>query len=167
MTKQRERFRAIRREEVTDDYLEEALGSIELGFDSEAAFHLIEYFHECFKADAPFSRHVFDKFIRMAFEKIVEQGWSADQAFGLALRRGKRERENTIIRDISGAAYMVFLMQRGHKWLDARGAAANLLFEDGNGDKAMETAYKIYKEYLLTLTHEELIALLPEDALLM
>ena len=164
MTKQRERFRAIRREKVTDDYLEEALGSIELGFDSEAAFHLIEYFHECFKADAPFSRHVFDKFIRMAFEKIVEQGWSADQAFGLAQGRGKYERMNTTVRDLSGVAYMILLMERGHTWLDARGIAANLLFDDGMGDKAMENAYKQHKEVLRTLTPEELMALLPDGA---
>jgi len=98
--------------------------------------------------DNRFARRVLLEYIQHAFQLILEEGASADQALGLVRRRGKYIREETAERDIQAASLVVLAMRSGKTWLDAVGDAANLLFPDGKGERAVQTAYSKYKAML-------------------
>ena len=138
------------------------LAAVKFGHDPAAARCLIEYFYYCIHEGEPYNERVLLEFLHHAFEKIIKQEWSADHAFGLKLKRGMYERPDTTLRDLTAAAYVILLMRRKWTWQDAKGEAANLWFEDGSGDKAVEKAHATYKCALDSLPDESLKDFLPE-----
>ena len=95
-----------------------------------------------------FALRILLDYVRHAFRLILEEGATANQAFGLRTRRGQYRREDTTVRDIQAASFVVLGMRSGKTWLDAVGDAANQLFPDGKGERAVQTAYSNYKEFL-------------------
>ena len=81
------------------------------------------------------------EYMAHVFSKMIEDMWTADQAFGLKKRRGQYIRPNKSIRDYECAANMLLLMRHGTKYEDAVGDTANLYFKDGQGDRAVKDAY--------------------------
>ncbi len=149
--------------DVTNADLKAAVAAVKYSHDPDAARNLIEYFHERMRDGEQYDLDILHELMAHVFSEIVENKCTADQAFGLKLRRGKYLREPTFDRDVAGAAYMVLLMRNGWTWQDAKGEAANLFFSDDRGDKAMETAYSQYKECLQFLSNQNLAAMLPSD----
>jgi hypothetical protein len=149
--------------DVTDGDLQGALAAIKHGFDPDAARNLIAYFHEHMREGVDFNQQVLLDYLYHAFGKIIEDGWSADHAFGLKLKRGHYERESTLERDMTATAYIILLMRRGWNYLDATGEAANLLFPDGQGEKAIVAAYGHYKGVFSKLPEDILLELLPQS----
>ncbi|HMV21143.1 MAG TPA: hypothetical protein PKL28_11205 [Rhodocyclaceae bacterium] len=147
--------------DVKDADLNGALAAVKYGHDPVAAMNLIEYFHERFKGDFPYNERILIEFIGHAFSKIIEDRWGADHAFGLKLTRGKYEREDNYERNVIAAAYVILLMRKKWTYLDARGEAANLLFPDGKGEKAVEAAYAMYSCHFKSLPSGLLEAMLP------
>lgn len=148
--------------DVTDADVRGALNAVKHSYEPEAAKNLIEYFHERFSNQERYDQDALLAFIKMAFQRIVDDGWSADHAFGLKLKRGHYQRPDTTERDVMAAAFVVLRMRQGRLWSDAVGEAANLLMPDGEGDKAIESAYTQYREGLSILPDEFLASLLPE-----
>lgn len=149
-------------DDVTDDDLENALVGVKYGHDPIAARNLIEYFYERMSDGRGYNQRVLNEFISLAFTRIVEGDWTADQAFGLTLGRGRYERKDTSERDIACVAYVILLMRHGWTWLDAVGEAANQFFPDGRGEKAIQAAYTIYKSELGEYPDTSLLGMLPE-----
>ena len=148
-------------DEVSDADIHGALAAVKHGHDPVAAKNLIEYFYERIHEGKGFNERVLLAFLDHAFGRIVNEGWDPNHAFGFKLKRGKHTREDTTERNIVAAAYVVLLMRRNWLWKDAKGEAANLLFPDGRGDKAVEKAYGQYRA-LECLPDEYLAGLLPE-----
>lgn len=130
---------------VTHDDLKAALASIKNGFDPEAAQNLIEYFHERMSRGYPYDEEILHELMALVFARMVEDKRTGSQAFGLKLWRGGYDREETTERDVTAAACVVLLMRKGVLWQDAIGDAANLLFPDGEGEKAIKLAHAQYK----------------------
>lgn len=149
--------------DVTKADLEDALASIKHGHDPEAARNLIEYFYERLRDGCRFDERVLYEYLEYAFGRIVNENKSAAVAFGLKSARGEYLRPDTTERDAIAVAYMVLLMRSGRTWEEAKGDAANLLFPDGTGDKAVESAYRQSKEYFQTLPDQTLLDMLPDD----
>lgn len=103
-----------------------------------------------------------DNWIIYAFGQILEEGRSADEAFGLKGIRGKHKRPDTHDRDLIAAAIVILAMRSGTKWEDAVGDAANKLFEDGRGDKAVQAAYTKHRDTLQLLPSASLAAIVSE-----
>ena len=61
---------------------------------------------------------------------------------------------------MTAAACVLLLMRKGVRWLDAKGDTANLLFADGSGDKAVETAYTQYRSELKDCPDGDLLEIL-------
>ena len=162
-TEMEDQFPFMKGSKVSDSDLRGALNEVMYGFDSEAAFGLISYFHERMLEGGNFDERILLDFVYHAFGKIVKDGYSADQAFGLKLGRGRYVRAATIERDLIATAYMILLMRRGWKYLDAGGEAATLLFPDGAGEKAVFAAYNRYQKVLREIEDEDLIQVLPEN----
>lgn len=120
--------------DVTDKDLVGALDLVRYGHAPDAAKNLIEYFHERLSNELPYNRDVLIGFVKFAFERMVEHGWSAGQAFGLDLKRGCYQRDDTTERDVMAAAFITLRMRQGWRWNDAVGVAANLLMPDGRGE---------------------------------
>lgn len=142
--------------EVTDKDLNGALAAVMHGFDPVAARNLVRYFHGCLQDGSPYNERILLDYVYYAFEKIINEGVSADHAFGFKQSRGKHEREDTTERDIVAAALVTRYMRENKTYLDARGDAANALFADGTGEKAVEAAYSQYKDVLQYLSIEAL-----------
>ena len=149
-------------DDATDDDLENALVWVKHEHDPIAARNLIEYFYERMSDGRSYNQHVLNEFISFAFTRIVEKNYTADQAFGLKLRRGGYAREDTSERDIVCVAYVIVLMRKGWTWLEAIGEAANQFFPDGQGDSAIKSAYPIYKSELSEYPDTLLLGMLPE-----
>lgn len=147
--------------DITDADLEGALNAVELSHDPVAATNLIKYFHDRFSNEMPYDEAVLLAFIKLAFRRIAEDGWSADHAFGLKLKRGHRQRDDTTERDVMAVAFVILRMRQGWRWSDAVGGAANLVMPDGRGESAVETAYAKYRETLSLFPDETLGSLLP------
>lgn len=152
----------MRWRDISAGDLRAALAEIKHGFDPDAARNLITYFHEHMREGVEFNQEVLLDYLYHAFGKIVVEGWSADHAFGLKLKRGLYVRESTLERDITATAYIILLMRRGWSYLDATGEAANLLFPDGQGEKAIVAAYSNYKEVFSKLSDDLLLEMLPQ-----
>lgn len=146
---------------LTDAELISALAAAKLGSDPVAARTLIEYFYQRIHSGERYNERVLLEYLDHAFGKIIEDKQSADHAFGFKLPRGKYKREDNTERDVKAAAYIVLLMRKNWTWQDAKGEAANLLFPDDKGDKAVEAAYKRYKDALRYVPAKTLMALLP------
>ena len=128
-----------------------ALNSVIYGHDPVAAENLVEYFYERIGSGEPYNERILQAYLLHAFGKIVRDKWTADHAFGFKLKRGKHERDDTTERDFAAAAYVVLKMRNNTKWEVAIGDAANLLFPDGTGDKAVKNAHSFYKDALCVL----------------
>lgn len=148
-------------ENVTEADLNAALAAVMYGYDPVAARNLIEYFSERIGNGGRFNQRVLLELLNHAFVRIIKEGVSADQAFGLKLGRGKYPREDTVIRDVMATAYMVLLMRKGWTWAEAKGEAVNLLCPDGKGDKAVEKAYAYYRDALTSYPDDHLMGMLP------
>ena len=149
--------------DVVNSELNGALAAVKYGHDPVAAKNLIEYFLERFRDGSHYNEHILLEFLDHAFGKIIEEGWSADHAFGLKLKRGHYERDCTLERDVMSAAYMILLMRKNWTWLEAKGEAANLLFPESKGEKAVEAAYANYKSEFARLPDKVLLDMLPPD----
>ncbi|MFZ5958848.1 hypothetical protein ACOXVJ_15195 [Pseudomonas knackmussii] len=129
--------------DVTREDLDVALASIKRGHDPESARNIIEYFHERMSNGFSYDQQFLQELMAYVFAGIAE-GKTADQAFGLKLQRGKYERKDTTERDVAAAACMLLMSRKGVRYLDAKGDTANLLFPDGEGEKAIEHACREY-----------------------
>ena len=103
-----------------------------------------------------------ENWIVHAFGKIIEDGYSPDQAFGLKAVRGVHERPDTHDRDIVATAMVILAMRAGENWENAIWKAATALFDHGRGDSAVKTAYTKYKDALNLLPDASLTALIPD-----
>ncbi len=162
--------------DVVNSELNGALAAVKYGHDPVAAKNLIEYFLERFRDGSHYNEHILLEFLDHAFGKIIEEGWSADHAFGLKLKRGHHERPDTTERDVIATAYMILLMRKNKNknknknwtWLEVKGEAANLLSQagllpDGKGEKAVEEAYAFYANVFACLPDQALLDMLPPD----
>lgn len=148
--------------DVSDGDLLAALSEVKFGHNPEAARNLIEYFHERFRDSDGYNEKILLELVYHAFEKIIKDGWTADQAFGLKLRRGHYEREDTTIRDVGLAAYVIKRTREGAIWTTAIGGAANLISDSG-GEKIVEAAYRKYRATLEIMNDEWLSGYLPAE----
>ncbi len=153
---------ATKWEGVTRPDLDAALAAVMYSHDPVAARNLIEYFHDQVLDLSGPNTDVLLAYIRHAFGRIVDDGKSADVAFGLTQARGEYDREFTAARDVTATAYIILLMRNGWTWLDAKGEAANLLFPDGKGEGAVDDAYRVYKVALQETPDQLLLDMLPE-----
>ena len=148
--------------DASDGDLLAALAKVKYGHNPEAARSLIEYFHERFRDSDGYSEKILLELVYHAFEKIIKDGWTADQAFGLKLRRGHYEREDTTIRDVELAAYVIRRTRDGANWITAIGDAANLISDSG-GESIVKTAYSKYRATLEIMSDEWLDGYLPAE----
>lgn len=151
---------------VTRKHLDADLAFIKRGYDPEAARSIIEYFHERMSNGLPYDHQFLQELMAYVFARIVDGRGkvTADQAFGLKPERGKYEREDTTERDVSAAASMVLMARKGVRKLDAVGDTANLLFPDGEGEKAVQHAYDKYRGELEICDDLTLLEMLGEHA---
>ena len=147
--------------DVTDADLIGALNAVTHAHDKVAAENLIEYFHERFSNEMPYNNEVLLSFVKLAFKRIADDGWSADHAFGLKLKRGLYLRDDTTERDVRATAFVILRVRQGWRWSDAVGGAANLLMPDGRGEDAIRTAYAKYRDTLSLLPDDTLGSFLP------
>lgn len=133
---------------TNDEGLHAALCFFEVEHDPETARQLAAYFHERLKSADAVSIHepLFIRYFRTVMHRLIEQGMKPEQAMGFALQRGKHARADTESRDIRCAAYVVLARRQGNTRLKAIGDAANLFHDADVGDKAVERAYKQYRE---------------------
>lgn len=148
--------------DVTEADLNDALAAVKYGHDPDAARNLIEYFYERIRSGERHNERVLLEFLDHAFGKIVEDNWSPNHAFGLALKRGQYPRKDTTLRDVMAAAYVILLRRRNLTLQETIGEAVNLLSDDSNkGDKAIESAYAQYKAVLECMPDESLKEMFP------
>jgi len=148
----------------SDSELNGMLASVVNGSDPDVARDLICYFHKQFQSGESHNSRILIQLVQHAFKKIIENGWTADHAFGLKLKRGHYPRPDTTERDIRATAYVLLLRRKKWTKQDAIGEAANLLFPDGAGDRAVASAYKNYADELSWMSDEVLKSLLPAEA---
>ncbi|MBC9070604.1 hypothetical protein IAI53_01355 [Thauera sp. CAU 1555] len=149
--------------DVSDSDLRGALNVVQhVQHAPDAARNLIEYFHERFSNEMPYNQEVLLAFVKMAFQRIVDDGWSADQAFGLERRRGHHPRPDTTERDVMAAVLVILHLRKNWKWLEALEAVTGLLFEDENrGTSIVRDAYAKYRDVLESLPDEALASMAP------
>ncbi len=166
--------------ELTQAEIAGAIASVKYGFDCMAAKNLISYFHLMFKNGQLFehgelkqSERLFLQYMSYVLSRIVadhpespDKWKSADYAFGLRRGPGERNRKDNFERDVSIAAYMVLLRRNGWSWIDAKGEVANNLFEDGQGEKAVEAAYATYRDAFSALSDSDLAGALPSGVVI-
>jgi hypothetical protein len=146
--------------DITRDDLDAAFASIQNGHDPEAARNIIECFHERMSKGFSYDEDFLHTYMAYVFAGIVEGNKTADQAFGLTLERGKYDREDTTDRDMTATACVLLLMRKGANWQEAKGDAANLLFPDGTGDRAVDAAYSQHREELQHCSDDNLLEIL-------
>lgn len=145
---------------VTRDDLNAALASIKNGHDPEAAQNILEYFHERMSNGYSYDQDFLHEYMTMVVARAVEDKRTGCQAFGLKLWRGGYDREDTTERDFTAATCVVLLMRKDFLWQDAIGDAANLMFPDGEGDKAVKEAYAQYKSEIEHYPDDTLLEIL-------
>lgn len=149
-------------EPATHDELLSALELSKTGHSPETALALMAEMLRQLQAGSRSITPYVENWVIHAFAKILEEGCSADQAFGLKVCKGKYERSDTHDRDLVAAAIVVLAIKSGMKWEDAIGEAANKVFEDGLGDKAVQAAYAKYRETLELFPKPYLASLIPK-----
>lgn len=149
-------------EAASHDELLSALEAAKSGHDPDSARALMAEMLRQLQAGSKTIGPYVENWVIHAFTKILEEDWKADQAFGLLARKGKYERPDTHDRDLIAAALVVLEMKSGTTWEEAVGEAANKLFEDGSGDKAVQAAYAKHHETLSLLPTETLASLMPK-----
>ncbi len=148
-------------EPANHDELISALAAAKTGNDPESARALISEMLRQLQAGSQSITPYVENWIIHAFAKIIEDGYSADQAFGLKARHGMHARPNTQDRDIISTAIVILAMRAGNTWEFAIGDAANRLFDDRTGDAAVKAAYSKYRDSICHLSNEDLADLIP------
>lgn len=155
--------------------LNTAIEYIKVNHDPATVWKIIEYFHERMSSGEPYDQDMLHVFMAHVFERMVNgeivgegkqanKKLTADQAFGLKLRKGQGNIKDTLNRDLKAAACMILQMRKGMRWLGAKGYAANLLFPDGEGEKAVERAYEEHRA-LMECYPDEVLELLATPSL--
>ena len=153
--------------QISDSELNGMLAVVQHGYDPKVALSLIKHLHACIKDgidkdEYRFTRRVLLDYLEHAFEQIVENKASADAGFGLKRQRGKYNRADVTARNIQAASLVILGMRRGRTYLEAVGDAANQLFEDGKGERAVQDAYSNHLTSLESCSDEFLNDLLVE-----
>ena len=147
-------------EPATPDELLSALAAAKTGNDPESARALMtEMLRQLQAGNRSITPYV-ENWVIHAFTKIIEEGYLADQAFGLKARKGMHARPNTQDRDIIATAIVILAIRAGNTWEYAIDDAAYKLFNDGTGDAAVKVAYSKYRDSICHLCNEELAALI-------
>lgn len=141
---------------ISESELNGLLAAVKFSNDPVAARNLVEYFYARIHAVEAYNERILLEYIEHAFGRIVNEGVSADHALGFKQSRGKHKREDTTERNVVAAAIVILHMRNGMTWLDARGDAANELFPDGKGERAVDEAYKQYKVVLSYMSSDAL-----------
>ena len=147
-------------EPATHDELLSALEAAKSGNEPETARELMAEMLRQLRAGSRTIYPYVENWVIYAFARILEEGWKADQAFGLLARHGKRKRANTHDRDIIATAMVILAMRSKNTWECAIDVAANKLFDDGSGEAAVKVAYAKYKESVDPLSDDELAELI-------
>lgn len=146
---------------VTRADINTAITAIKTGHDPGAAQSLIEYFHERMSNDDFYEKDMLHLLMAHVFSEMVEGQKTADQAFGLKLRRGEYQREDTESRDLQATACMLLLLRGGKTWEGAVYDTTRLIFPDGSkGERTVERAYSTYRLTLEMFNDEVLAQLL-------
>lgn len=153
--------RSVFPEAAGHDELMSALEAAKSGHSPESARALMAEMLRQLQAGSKTIGPYVENWAIYAFTKVLEEGWKADQAFGLLARPGKRERPDTHDRDLIATAMVILAMRSGITWQEAIGDAANRLFEDGTGDKAVQAAYAKHHQTLGLLPTNTLAAIVP------
>lgn len=148
-------------EPASHDELLSALEAAKSGHSPESARALMAEMLRQLKSGSKTIGPYVENWAIHAFTKILEENWKADQAFGLLARQGQHERPDTHDRDLIATATVILEMRSGMTWREAIGDAANRLFEDGSGDKAVEAAYAKHHQTLGLLPTNTLAAIVP------
>ncbi|MDR3428218.1 hypothetical protein [Silvimonas sp.] len=121
----------------------------------DIALKVIQHFHDRMQADEllPDEKDLLCMWMQHVFPQVLAKK-NANVAFGLEIGQGEHSRTDTTARDQTAAACVVLLMRRGKRWQEAIGDAANLLFRDGEGGKAVERAYAKYKGVFTSCPNE-------------
>jgi hypothetical protein len=135
-------------EPANADELRSALAAAKTGTDPDSAHALMREMLTRIRSGDRSIMPFVENWIIYAFGKVIEDGYSADQAFGLKARKGKYERPDTLERDIKAVAAVILSTRSGDSKQRAIGDAANLLFPYGTGDKAVEKACEKYMDTL-------------------
>ncbi|TYP65371.1 hypothetical protein [Stutzerimonas stutzeri] len=155
--------------DVKRNDLNTAICYIQNNYDPSITWKIIGYFHERMSQGEPYDQDMLHVFMAHVFERMVngeitKKGTrirlTADQAFGLTMRKGQGNIKGTLDRDLKATACMILLMRDGVLWQDAKGYAANLLFPDDEGEKAVERAYESHRVLLEMLDRDTLLATL-------
>lgn len=167
-------------DEVSNGDLEAALAVVEHGIgkrddagklkhDPDTARNLIEYFWERMRDGECYDDGVLFRLMKHAFGKIIEDGWSADEALGLKLRKGMHPREDVRDRDIAVTAFIVLQKRKagnGYSHREILENAANLFFENDGGNsnagiKSAGAAFTKFRETFERFPDDVLRRLLP------
>ncbi|MGE0483497.1 MAG: hypothetical protein AB7Q81_05130 [Gammaproteobacteria bacterium] len=133
---------------INDEAVQDALLSVLHGFDPEASWELIRYFHDRLKFNDSFDHDALFTFIAHVFDRLVEKGQPAEAAFGLKKARGERAREDLTERNLAIAAAVILSMRRGNTWEASIDSSAQQFFGADKGVAATRAAYVEYKESL-------------------
>jgi hypothetical protein len=146
----------------SDDYLNWTLAAAKRGR-RVSALNLIQHFYSRIHGGERYNTQVLLEYLDHAFGKILNEGSSADHAFGLKLLRGHHERDDTIDRDFVATACVTLRMKKGETWEAAVEAAAGRIFPGGSGESAVKAAYHEYKPMVDQFTAAQLEELVPAD----
>lgn len=129
---------------------------------AQEAIDLMAYFYFQIENGRGYDIKQLEVLVHHAFGKVVNDGWSADQGFGLKPTRGRYVRKHIDdFRDLELAAAMRLLNKHlGYSWDSARAEVAKLF---PAGEKAAEAAYKEYREEIELLNEAGLKEMLPDD----
>lgn len=155
--------------EFTRADLNTAICYIQSVHDPAMSWSIVKHFHDRMRNDEPYDQDMLHLFMKHVFQRMVDGDTAAngkrikltaDQAFGFKLRKGQGNIKDTLSRDLKATACMILLMRRKMRWQDAKGHAANILFPDGAGEKAVERAYEAYSGSLNGVPDETLLGIL-------
>lgn len=153
---------------LSHDDIEDSLAIVRHGgFSQEEvvqeAIDLMTYFYFQIEHGRRYDIRQLEVFVHHAFGKVVNDGWTADQGFGLKATRGRHVRSHIKpLRNIELAAAMHLLNKHlGYPWSVATAKLAELRL--GGGETAIENAYEEYRGELELLDEQGLQELLPDE----
>lgn len=140
---------------LTPDELYNAVVLIKSSHEPTAARNVIECLYERLRDDVPFDVRVLELLVLHAFARMLEEGRTLDQGFGVKNVRGQYARKDTTIRDLQ-LAYLVAEKQ-------ADGLAVETAINDVEdttkfGSGIVERAYRKHKDVLAYVTKDALFA---------
>lgn len=118
---------------------------------------LFQYFDTRIRDCEPYSVEGLVLLTQPAFAQMVEnKKISANQAFGLTLRKGKYPRTHAVEQDIQAAALMLLELRKGKKLLEAQSQVAELI---PRSESSVGAAYYSYRGLFDQCSDERLSAL--------